>query len=319
MDVLLTGASGFLGRNIIASAPPDWRILGIYHNDIGFAEFINHLQRPHFTAARCDLSDPAEVAATFQKYGHKWEHCLYLAAKVDIPSSVQEPKNDLILNVGPLLNVLESVRIRKLVYFSSGAVYEGLTGEVRPECPCAPTLPYAIAKLTSERYVRFYCERRRSVEKYLAVRFFGAYGPYEAPHKIYSQLIRRFVLEGKNTYTLYGDGQNLIDAMYVTDAVDAIARMLTSDHWNDTVNLAGGHPRTIESLAREAAEALGVPAARIEKQGVAHEHNQFWGSTDEMRRFFGFEPLVDLHRGMACFKEFVLARSQQGGRLDFKP
>ena len=55
------------------------------------------------------------------------------------------------------------------------------------------------------------------------VRFFGAYGPYEASHKIYTRLVRAFALESRNTYTIYGDGANLIDAMYVDDAIDAVA------------------------------------------------------------------------------------------------
>jgi dTDP-D-glucose 4,6-dehydratase len=46
-------------------------------------------------------------------------------------------------------------------------------------------------------------------------------------------------MEGRSEYRLYGDGQNFIDAMYVTDAVDAIHRMLAGTHWN-IVNLAGG-------------------------------------------------------------------------------
>ena len=315
MDVLLTGASGFLGRNFILNAPADWRILAVYNSDPGFAPFVEALQRPGLAAARCDLTDTQAVAALFETHGREWDRCLYLAAKVDIPWSVREPKNDLLVNVTSLLNVLESVQAGKLVYFSSGAVYDGLTGEIPPESPCAPTLPYAISKLTAERYVRFFGERRKSVGEYLIVRFFGAYGPYEAPHKIYTQLIRRFVLEGQSHYKLYGDGQNLIDAMYVSDAVDAVIAMLSGDHWNDTVNLAGGRPRTIESLAQETAGILGVRDVIIEKQGVAHEHNHFWGSTAEMRRFYGFQPRVDLSEGMIRFSEFLKANahSRSGG------
>ena len=43
---------------------------------------------------------------------------------------------------------------------SSGAVYDGLTGEVTPATPVSPRLPYAISKLASEQYLRFFAERR---------------------------------------------------------------------------------------------------------------------------------------------------------------
>jgi nucleoside-diphosphate-sugar epimerase len=308
MNLLVTGASGFLGRNFLIRAPGDWRILALYRNDAGFPEFASRLNKPNLSPVRCDLADPGQVAELFERHGSDWDACLYLAAKVDIPWSVREPGQDLSLNAMSLLHLLARLRARRFVYFSSGAVYDGLTGEVRPDARLRPTLPYAISKFTSEHYVRFYCHRARSIENYLIVRFFGAYGPYEASHKIYTQLLRRFVLEGGDRYTIYGDGQNLIDAMYVEDAVEGVCRMLTGHHWNDTVNFAAGHPMTIEALVREVGEALGRGAVTIEKQGVAHESNDFWGSTGEMREHFGFEATTSLAAGITRFRDFFLSQ-----------
>src|SRR6185312_253553 len=240
MNLLLTGASGFIGRNLLLRAPEGWRILALYRNSASFPAFISGLNNPNITAAQCDLDSPEQVARLFDQFGSDWESCLYLAAKVDIPWSVREPKQDLLLNTGPLLNLLEGLHAGRFIYFSSGAVYDGLTGEIHPHTPFSPTLPYAISKLACERYVEFFGARRSSLEKYLIVRFFGAYGPYEAPHKIYTRLIEAFAIQGKSSYKIYGDGRNLIDAMYVEDAVEAIRRMLVGDHWNDSVNLAAG-------------------------------------------------------------------------------
>jgi nucleoside-diphosphate-sugar epimerase len=307
MNILLTGASGFLGRNFILQAPRDWHILALFHNDGAFPEFVERAQNPNLSSARCDLTNGEEVARVFREHGREFDSCLYLAAKVDIPWSVRDPKGDLVSNTESLLNVLENLRTRKLVYFSSGAVYDGMNGEVHPRLNPAPSLPYAISKLASERYVEFYSRRRKSIDQYLIVRFFGAYGPYEAEHKIYSRLIRAFAFERKDSYTIYGGGQNLIDAMYVDDAVDALCRLLQGDHWNDTVNLACGQPQTIEALVREVGHALGIREVRIEKEGVAHEANRFWGSTSEMREYFGFEPKVNLADGIRRFRDFLAA------------
>lgn len=305
MDLLLTGASGFLGKNLLVGSPADWNILAVYRNDVDFPAFVAGLEKPNITAVRCDLANPEEVAQVFENYGRDWDSCLHLAAKVDIPWSAREPQQDLIVNVCPLLNLLDGFRARRFVYFSSGAVYDGLNGEVHPDAPLKPTLPYAISKLVSERYVQFYRERRKSIEEYLIVRFFGAYGPYEAPHKIYTRLIRAFAIDRQDSYTIYGDGQNLIDAMYVDDAIEAIRRIFSGSHWNDTVNLAGGRPVTIECLVREVADALGISSLRIEKTGVAHESNCFWGSTQEMRQFLGFEPRIGLLTGLKRFQDFL--------------
>jgi nucleoside-diphosphate-sugar epimerase len=313
MNVLLTGASGFLGRNLLLRAPAGWRILAVYRNSADFPEFVAGLDNPGLTVARCDLEDAEQVSRLFQDFGSEWESCLYLAAKVDIPGSVREPKQDLLVNTGGLLNLLARLRARRFVYFSSGAVYDGLSGEIHPHTPFSPTLPYAISKLASERYVQFYGERHGSLENYLIVRFFGAYGPYEAAHKIYTRLVRAFAIEGRNSYTIYGDGRNLIDAMYVDDAIEAIRRILTGDHWNDMINLAGGNPVTIETLIHEAGRALGLSHVRMDRQGVAHESNRFWGSTSEMSKYFGFEPKIGLAEGFSRFRDFLCGCQESHG------
>jgi nucleoside-diphosphate-sugar epimerase len=312
MRILLTGASGFMGRNTILYAPGNWQIVALYARDQGFPDFIAHANRPNVIPVACDLSNPEEVAALVRKHGAEWECCLYLAAKVDIPWSVKEPAEDLRANAFPLLTLLDRIHAHKLVYFSSGAVYDGASGEVGPQTPLSPTLPYAISKAVCERYVEFYHRRRGSIGNYLIVRFFGAYGPYEAPHKIYTRLIRAFAWERRTNYTIYGDGQNLIDAMYIDDAVEAIRRLVAGDHWNDTVNLAGGNPLTIQSLVQAAAKALGAGPIRIEKEGIANESNRFWGSTREMKELYGFEPQIGLAEGFQRFREFLFSRWSAG-------
>ena len=307
MRLLLTGASGFLGRNVILSAPDDWRITALFHNDAGFPEFVKRMARSQVVAVRCDLADREQVAEFFEKNSRTWDCCLYLAARVDIPWSVREPHADLFLNTGSLLNLLEGISAQRFVYFSSGAVYDGLAGEVHPNAPLNPTLPYAISKLACERYVEFYQRRKRSIERSLIVRFFGAYGPYEAPHKIYSRVIRAIAFEKRDVYTIYGDGSNLIDAMYVADAVTAIQRMVVGDHWNDTVNLAGGSPIPIDTLVQEIGKILRPGGIQIEKEGVAHESNAFWGSTSEMREHYSFTPTITLAEGITRFRTFLEA------------
>jgi UDP-glucose 4-epimerase len=156
MDILLTGASGFLGKNFLSTISDDDRVLAIYCRDGGFPDFVSRLKKWNITAVRCELSNKAEVEVMLSDHGREWEYCLYLAVNVDIPWSVHEPREDLLANTGSLLNLLEGIRARRLVYFSSGAVYDGSTGEMSPGAQVSPTLPYAISKLACERYTEFY-------------------------------------------------------------------------------------------------------------------------------------------------------------------
>jgi nucleoside-diphosphate-sugar epimerase len=81
--------------------------------------------------------------------------------------------------------------------------------------------------------------------------------------------------------------------------------MVEGGHWNRVVNLAAGHPLTIEALVREVGAILGTKALRIEKEGVANESNQFWGSTSEMQKFFDFVPQVTLAEGIERLRKFL--------------
>jgi nucleoside-diphosphate-sugar epimerase len=121
-----------------------------------------------------------------------------------------------------------------------------------------------------------------------------------------------FAGDGGDIYTIYGDGTNLIDAMYVDDAIDAVRRMFRGHHWNATVNLAGGHPLTIEQLVREAATILGKANVDIRKEGVANESNRFWGSTSELKDALGFEARIGHTTGLQRFREFLLKAAAEG-------
>src|SRR5262249_34044617 len=161
-----------------------------------------------------------------------------------------------------------------------GAVYDRQAGLVSRSTPAEPALPYAISKLAAERYVRFFAEHG-AVGHYLIVRFFGAYGPYEPKRKIYTRLVEAFAIRREKSFRVRGDGKNLIDAMFVSDAATAIVRMLRSDHWDTTVDLCTGSPLSIDELVCAAAKTFGVRGATIDHVGIVPEYIKFWASPNE--------------------------------------
>ena len=96
--------------------------------------------------------------------------------------------------------------------------------------------------------------------------------------------------------------------MFVDDAVDAVLRMVSGDHWNDIVDLAGGSPVTVEELVRTVGAALGCEHVEIQKEGTANERNEFWGSVREVQEFYGFRPQVGLAKGVRDFRDFLVAQ-----------
>src|SRR5205807_7553344 len=134
---------------VVLSVPRDWQTVATYHTALDFPEFVGKKAGPHVCAVRVDLTSRAEVhevlAGTF-------DCCLFLAANGDPARSVAQPAFDLVSNTLSLVHVLELVHVRRLVLFSSGAVYDGLSGDVSPASAVSPLLPYGISKLAAEKY-----------------------------------------------------------------------------------------------------------------------------------------------------------------------
>jgi UDP-glucuronate 4-epimerase len=229
---------------------------------------------------------------------------VYLAANGDPARSDREPAEDLRANAVSLVNVLDACRFGHLVFFSSGAVYDGLKGTVNPSRDVCPTLPYAISKFASERYAMHAKKQARAGVVTIA-RFFGAYGPYEAERKIYGRLVRQFAIASAPRYVLRGDGRNMIDAMYVDDTVRAILAILAKPGDTATVDLHSGAPMPLKDLVERAARRFGLEA-RIEYEGEVPEYNEFRSDDHAMRSRFGFAPAIDLDEGLGRFHDWML-------------
>jgi len=298
MRVLITGASGFIGRNLVTALPPDWRVVATYRRSADFVDFLANCGRRNITPLAVDLTHDgsgAQVAAA----GSEFDACVFLAANGDPARSVSEPKLDLMVGTAALVEVLQHVSVRRFVYVSSGAVYDGSRGAVSPRSAVHPALPYAIAKLASEYYVEHFVRRGR-IGTGVNVRLFGAFGPHEPERKIYTRLVRRFALERDPTITVQGDGRNLIDAMYVDDAVKGLLAIVQEPEGaatSMTLDLSGGRPLTIHELVRTAAAVFGLEA-EITCAGSVPEYIEFRSGDHTMRERYGFAPVVSLEDGL---------------------
>jgi nucleoside-diphosphate-sugar epimerase len=302
MRVIVTGASGFLGHNVLLRAPRDWDIVAVSHRTPGLEQFVAEQQLGQVRTFRGDLRDAADVARLAAMVGGRADAVLYLAANGDPALSSEHPRLDLDANAVALVTFLEGCAADHLVYVSSGAVYDGLRGAVSPETPVSPRLPYAIAKLACEQYVRFFAERRNSVGSYLNVRFFGAYGPYEAERKITTRWLRAMA-GGQRSFTVRGDGKNLIDFMYVDDAVDGLLTLLGARGEARTVDFASGAPVSIDGIVAAMARVLDV-AVDVRHEGTVAEYIEFHSVDTTLRDRFGVAPSVPFDEGLRRLAAF---------------
>ena len=303
MRLVVTGASGFIGRNVLLRAPRDWKIIAVYNRTAGLEAFVAANGLSHVTPVRCDLTSAADALQLSRTIGGRVDAALYLAANGDPAESATRPRWDLESNTVALVTFLEHCAIDHLVYLSSGAVYDGLNGPVSPSTPVTPGLPYAISKLASEQYVRFFAARRHALGSYFNVRFFGAYGPYEPSRKITTRCLRA-MMDGERQLTIRGDGENLIDFMYVDDAVDGFLKLVASTGTSGTVDFGSGAPITVNELARTMGRALGFEIT-LSHAGHTAEYIQFRTVDPSMSERFNVRPKTSLTDGLARLRLFL--------------
>ena len=303
MNVVVTGASGFIGHNVLLRAPREWTVYAVYHSTPGLDSFVTQHGLTNVRPVKCDLTSEADVRALSQTIGARPDAMLYLAANGDPAASSERPRWDLESNTVAFVNTLEHCPADHVVYLSSGAVYDGLHGVVTPATPVSPKLPYAISKLASEQYLQFFCERRGSVSSYINVRFFGAYGPYEPARKITTKWLQALA-RGERAFAIRGDGKNLIDFMYVDDAVDGLLALVKAKGTRLTLDFASGTPVSINDIVATMAKTLGVDVT-IRHEGTVAEYIEFRSADTAMRDRFGVTPKISFAEGLTRLSAFL--------------
>ena len=301
MRLIVTGAAGFVGRNVLLRAPREWEIVAVARRAHDLEAFVAQHRLPHVRVVGGDLTDAAAVQALAAAVGRA-DAALYLAANGDPAASAERPRWDLESNTLAPVTFLEHCQVDHFVYLSSGAVYDGIVGAVSPATPVTPRLPYAISKLAAEHYVRFFSERRHTPASYINVRFFGAYGPYEPARKITTRWLVALAA-GQREFTLRGNGENLIDFMHVDDAVDGMLRLVQASGVSATVDFASGAPVSVNAVVQAMARALGVDVA-VRHQGETEEYIQFHSVDRAMRDRFAFAPKIPFEDGLRRLAEF---------------
>lgn len=310
--ILLTGASGFIGRRFLELLPPCWTAHAVWRSRADFPEFVARLNNPRVIAHRCDLSDAGATADLARAIdaarpgAPRLDAALVLSANGDPVRSAIDPAGDLKDTALTALHVFSNVFARRLVYLSSGAVYEGARGVVSPTLPIAPRLPYAISHYAAERYAAYY-QSRGQFEHAVILRFWGAFGPHEPARKIYTRLVRNFSFERRTGMTIRGDGQNLIDAMYVDDAVSALIAVICAPgaSGSEVFDFSSGEPMRIIDLARLVAGAFGIADPRFCFEGDVAEEHAFQADPMAFRRRFAFHPKYSIPQGLRGLAEWL--------------
>ena len=224
-NVLVTGGAGFIGSHVVdAYLERGDRVWVV--DDLSSGSLANVNEKAEFV--EMGIQDP-DLRGLFRDVG--FDLVSLHAAQIDVRTSVADPARDASINVLGMLNVVEGAResgTRRIVYVSSGGVVYGEPEEIpTPERAAKlPLSPYGVAKLSGEYYLHYY-EVVHGIE-YVALRYANVFGPRQDPHGeagVVAIFCER--LQSAEELTIFGDGEQTRDYVYVKDVV--VANLLASE------------------------------------------------------------------------------------------
>jgi UDP-glucose 4-epimerase len=257
MRALVTGGAGFIGSNLTDAllARGDEAII-VDDLSTGRRENIEQALANGATLIEADIRDRAAIEEIAGR--ERPEAIFHLAAQIDVRKSIADPAFDASINVGGTANVLEAARAaeaRRVVFSSTGgAIYGEGDGQELPlgeDAPLAPEAPYGQSKFAGEGYLSLY-ERLYGLSS-VPLRLGNVYGPRQDPLgeagvvAIFCGRLR----EGKQP-TVFGDGKQTRDYIYVGDVVSAMLAAAEAET-SGPINIGTG----IETDVLELVSALG--------------------------------------------------------------
>jgi UDP-glucose 4-epimerase len=314
---LVTGGAGFIGSNLVAAlanagervrvldnlATGHWGLLRRVVKDASLVETIT-----------ADIRDREAVARAMSGV----EVVFHEAALGSVPRSVETPIESDQVNVNGTVTVLDCARhagVRRLVFAASSSAYgdtptlpkhEGMTP--------SPMSPYAVGKLTCEKYLEVFASLY-GLET-ISLRYFNVFGPNQLPDGPYAAAIPRFLRAAltNEPITIYGDGEQTRDFCFIDNTVRAnlLAAETKTKLTGQIVNVAGGRRITLNELVREIGRVLGRPVDVRHVEPRAGDIRHSLADIGRARDLLGYEPRVRWEDGIAPTAEFLKQLSSRG-------
>lgn len=287
MQVLVTGASGFIGRHLAAELERAGHHVSTLHR----GGPISGISGVHVAADI--LSSQAREAAG------RAEAIVHLAGRGDVQASFEHPFEYSKLNALGTLNILEGARAAgaHVVFASTQRVYAVTTAPVTEDAPLEPTDPYAVAKLVSERWARMYSDQLGLPTTTL--RLFTVYGPGQVGRGV-SGVVEIFLSRARLGLPIEVHGIQQRDLTWVGDVACGLRLAVeqpSQPGQHRVYNLASGVGTSLEKLAELVCSAVGSSSTIVRPTAPSPEGNRI-ADISRARSELGYQPRVGIEEGL---------------------
>jgi UDP-glucuronate 4-epimerase len=312
MNILITGAAGFIGSHLCERLVKKHNILGLdnfcdfYAPEIKEKNIENLKNHPNFTLFRADIRDFENLRNIFTE--NSIDMVIHLAAMAGVRPSLKNPQLYTEVNINGTVNLLECCKdfgVKKVLFASSSSVYGNNKKVPFAETDSVdyPISFYAATKKAGELICHTYHHLYQM--SIACLRFFTVYGPRQRPdlaiHK-FSKLIS----EGK-PIPFYGDGTTCRDYTYIDDIVDGIEKALDFVDKNtvfEIFNLGESKTISLDKMVQTIENCLQQKAKKEMLSMQPGDVLQTYADISKSKKILGYNPQTEFEVGVERFVEW---------------
>lgn len=296
MKVLATGGAGFIGSNVVdALITKGYNVAVVDDLSTGREKNLN----PKASFHKIDIRDK-KMSDVFAE--EKPDVVVHHAAQINVRESVKNPAFDADINVCGSLNVLECAKknkVKKFVYASSGGAVYGEPDYLPADenHPIRPICPYGASKYAFELYLAMY-EKLYGLD-YNILRYGNVYGPRQDPlGEAGVVAIFTGLLLSRKTPTIFGDGEQTRDFVYVGDVAAANLLAVEKKTKSKIFNIGFGKPTSVNEITKKLIEATGAKIKPVYGDPVPGEVRHIHLNISRAKKELGWTPKVGLTPGI---------------------
>lgn len=267
MELLVTGAAGFIGLNFVHLALKDPSVSVTVIDALTYASHPEEMKKlyshPRFRFIKGNIANEQELETAFDRH---YDSIIHFAAESHVDNSIQNASLFIETNISGtyqlLLNMLKG-RAAKMIHISTDEVYgtlEAGKSAFTEDSPLMPNNPYSATKASSDLLVRSFRETYKL--PVITTRCSNNYGPYQHSEKFIPTIVRKALNNEK--IPVYGDGLQIRDWLYVEDHCRAIRLILEKGRLGEVYNIGGGNEKTNIEVVKHILDLLGKPDSLIE-------------------------------------------------------